>query len=210
MITILVLTASKGSSTFEFYFGEYFQSIRILFKHNIPLVSDNFVCYIYKLLFRITVMHVLVPSTSLQLSKLLFGQLFCKLSFLELVVPNQVLTKCGPDNLFANCCSVNFFCKLSVLELVVPNQVLTKWVLDNLFANCCLVNFSCKLSVLELVLPDQVLTKSRSRHPFCKVCKLTFLQLFDPDFFAIFCSRQLFLKLLFQKKRFCKLGNLLF
>ena len=33
MITILVLTASKGSSTFEFYFGEYFQSIRILFKH---------------------------------------------------------------------------------------------------------------------------------------------------------------------------------
>ena len=33
MITNLVLTASKGSSTFEFYFGEYFQSIRILFKH---------------------------------------------------------------------------------------------------------------------------------------------------------------------------------
>ena len=33
MITILVFTASKGSSTFEFYFGEYFQSIRILFKH---------------------------------------------------------------------------------------------------------------------------------------------------------------------------------
>ena len=33
MITILVLTASKGSSTFEFYFGEYFQFIRILVKH---------------------------------------------------------------------------------------------------------------------------------------------------------------------------------
>ena len=33
IITILVLTASKGSSTFEFYFGEYFQFIRILVKH---------------------------------------------------------------------------------------------------------------------------------------------------------------------------------
>ena len=33
MITILVLTASKGSSTFEFYFGEYFQFIRMLVKH---------------------------------------------------------------------------------------------------------------------------------------------------------------------------------
>ena len=36
MITILVLTASKGSkgsSTFEFYFGEYFQFIRILVNH---------------------------------------------------------------------------------------------------------------------------------------------------------------------------------
>ena len=33
MITILVLTASKGSSTFEFIQGEYFQSARILIKH---------------------------------------------------------------------------------------------------------------------------------------------------------------------------------
>ena len=131
MITILVLTASKGSSTFEFYFGEYFQSIRILFKHNIPLVSDNFVCYIYKLLFRITVMHVLVPSTSLQLSKLLFGQLFCKLSVLELGVPDQVFTKSHSKQPFCKLLFGQLFCKLSVLELVVPDQSL---VLDILFA----------------------------------------------------------------------------
>ena len=32
-----------------------------------------------------------------------------KPSWLELIVLNQVLTKCFLDNLFANCCSVNFF-----------------------------------------------------------------------------------------------------
>ena len=61
------------------------QSIRIIILQIFPGFRQFFCC-IYKLLFRITVLHVLVPDTSLQLFKLLSGQLFCKLSLLEHVI----------------------------------------------------------------------------------------------------------------------------
>ena len=116
-----------------------FQNLQTVHKDynftNFPGFRQFFLLYL-ELLFRITVLHVLVTDTYLQLFKLLFGQLFCKLSVLELGVQDQVF-KVSFQTTF-----LQIFVRSTSLQIVRPGT-------------------------------SRSGPKSWSRHPFCKVCKLT-------------------------------------